>query len=64
MLATLQAMLGSASWSDPFTLGEVWSANPDLLGLHLPSSSYPEAVHVTIGAISNDPAIPLQVVMH
>jgi hypothetical protein len=49
MLATLQAVLGSPSWSDSFTLGQLWSANPDLAKVPLPDNPYPEALRVNIG---------------
>jgi hypothetical protein len=48
MLATLQTMLGSPSWSEPLTLGQLWSANPDLAELPLPNSPYPVALQMTV----------------
>jgi hypothetical protein len=64
MLATLQAMLGSPSWSDPSTVGQIWSANPDLADVRLPSSRDPVAVWIGINATTHDPAVPLHVVIH
>jgi hypothetical protein len=49
MLATLQAVLGSPSWSEPVTLGQLWSANPDLAEVPLPDSPSPGALRVNIG---------------
>ncbi|HEX6758634.1 MAG TPA: hypothetical protein VF086_09540 [Propionibacteriaceae bacterium] len=61
MLATLQTMLGSTPWSEPLTLGQLWSANPDLAEVPLPDCAAPEALRIGINQISSDPAIPLQV---
>jgi hypothetical protein len=64
MLATLQTMLGSPPWSEPVTLGQLWSANPDLAEVPLPNNPYPVALHVTISVGGMEPSDPLKVVLH
>jgi YaaC-like Protein len=58
MLATLQTMLGFPPWSEPLTLGQLWSANPDLAEVPLPNCADPEALRIGINQIDSDPAIP------
>ena len=61
LLTTLQLALGVRQWTEPFTLGQLWAAHPDLRSQRLPNLDAPEAVTVSISEAGEPIVDPLWV---